>query len=337
MLKSSHGAESAEKVRIGVIGASSFVAQAAVIPAILESRHADLVAVASRSKATKLDYHHGVQFYDNYEDLMSADNIDAVYIPIPNSLHAEAVRFAISNRKHVLCEKPLAMSEHQARELMNFAASNQRILMEAYMTHYHPRDKELMKLVLAKDAGRVRNIYAGFTGSLNRREDFRWKPEMGGGSLRDVGVYLISPILQAAGGLPSSVVGNANYHATGVDESFTGLLNFKDGMTATIFSSFVSGDGQYLRITFEKGWISLKNAFTPTLWDNLLEVSDQAGKMQSFDAKPANCYLEMVNHFCDLVSGRSAPSRPLSASVMVQRVIDHLLDSAHNKQIVNLE
>ena len=337
MLKSSNGADSAKRVRMGVIGASSFVAQAAVIPAILESRYADLVAVASTSNAKKLDNHHGVQLYRNYEDLMNADDVDAVYIPTPNSLHAEAVRFAISNGKHVLCEKPLAMSENQATELVTFAASNQRILMEAYMTHYHPREKELMKAILAKDAGRVRNIYAGFTGSLDRKEDFRWKPEMGGGSLRDVGVYLISPILQAAGGLPYSVVGSANYHTTGVDESFTGLLNFKDGMTATIFSSFVSGDGQYLRVTFEKGWISLRNAFTPTLKDNLLEVSDQTGKMQSVNTKPANCYLEMVNHFCDLVSGRSAPSRPLSMSVMVQRVIDHLLVSAQNKQIEILE
>ncbi|TAN20328.1 MAG: Gfo/Idh/MocA family oxidoreductase [Actinomycetota bacterium] len=337
MVKSKHGSNNTEKVRIGVIGASSFVAQVAVIPAILESRKAKLVAMASRSNAKKLSHRHGVDLYDNYEDLMRAENVDAVYIPIPNSLHAEAVNFALSNHKHVLCEKPLAMSEQQAKELIASAASNQRILMEAYMTHYHPRDQELMKVVSARDAVRVRNIYAGFTGSLDRKEDFRWKPEMGGGSLRDVGIYLISPILQAAGGLPYSVVGSASYAATGVDESFTGLLNFKDGMTATIFSSFVSGEGQYLRFTFEKGRISLTNAFTPTLRDNLFEVSDQSGKMQSFKTKPANSYLEMINHFCDLINGRSTPSRPLSASVETQRVIDHLLISAQNEKIEYLE
>ncbi|NNN18271.1 MAG: Gfo/Idh/MocA family oxidoreductase [Acidimicrobiaceae bacterium] len=331
MLNSKRNARGASRIRIGVIGASSHVAQVAVIPAILESHKAELVAMASRNDK-KLGFSRGVDIYNNYVDLICAKNVDAVYIPLPNALHAEAVKFALSHQKHVLCEKPLAMSGKEATELTELANSTQRVLMEAYMTHYHPRDQELMKVVSARDAVRVRNIYAGFTGNLERKNDFRWNSEMGGGSLRDVGIYLISPILQAAGGLPHSVYGQASYSSTGVDESFTGLLTFRDGMTATIFSSFVSGEGQYLRVTFEKGRISLTNAFTPTIDDNLFEVSDQTGKMQKFKTKPANSYLEMVNHFCDLINGRATPLRPLSASVMVQRVVDHLLLSAtHNR------
>ena len=264
---------------------------------------------------------------------MQAEEVDAVYIPIPNSLHAEAAKFALANGKHVLCEKPMAISEQEVRELAEFANANNKILMEAYMTHYHPRNRELMGVVTARHAVKVRHVHAGFTGTLEREDDFRWRPEMGGGSLRDVGVYLISPILESAGQLPESVYGQAIYSASGVDESFAGLLSFKNGMSATIFSSFISGEGQYLRFTLEKGRISLVNAFTPTLDDNLFEVSNLNGKLQTFKTKPANSYLEMVNHFCDLANNRVKPLRPLTTTLSVQRIVDHLLLSAQHRRV----
>lgn len=336
MLRAKRDSSSFKKIRVGVIGATSYVAKAAVIPAIHSSSKAELVAMASRSDKRKLPYSHGIELYDSYEELMQADGIDAVYIPIPNALHAEAAKFAMANGKHVLCEKPLATSAQEIRELASFANVNQKILMEAYMTHYHPRNQELMGVVSARNAVKVRHVHAGFTGTLERADDFRWRPEMGGGSLRDVGVYLISPILEAAGQLPESVYGQAVYAASGVDESFTGLLNFSDGMTATIFSSFVSGEGQYLRYTLEKGRISLVNAFTPTLEDNIFEVSNLNGRLQKFKTKPANSYLEMVDHFCDLVNNHVPPLRPLSSTLLVQTIIDNLLLSAQNRQIVYL-
>lgn len=337
MLRGNHDSNNANKIRIGVIGATSYVAQAAVIPAILESSKAELVAMASRSNKKRLPHRRGVQLFDDYEELMQSENVDAVYIPIPNALHAEAAKFALSNGKHVLCEKPLAISEEEARELGTLAYAKKRILMEAYMTHYHPRNQELMRVVSARDSVKVRHIHAGFTGTLERQEDFRWRPEMGGGSLRDVGVYLIAPILQASGQLPESVYGHAVFSPSGVDESFTGILNFTDGMTASIFSSFTSGEGQYLRVTFEKGRISLTNAFTPTLEDNIFEVSDLSGKLQKFKTKPANSYLEMVNHFCDLIKNRVPPLRPLSSAVLIQKVVDHLLLSAKHNRIEYLD
>lgn len=330
------GDSKSEKIRIGVIGATSYVAQAAVIPAILECPKIELTAMASQ-KIKKLPRRRGVKVFDDYEELMASGDIDAVYVPIPNALHASSVKFALSNQKHVLCEKPLATSEQEARELAEYANDNNRILMEAYMTHYHPRNQQLMSVVSTRSAVKVRHIHAGFTGTLQRADDFRWKPEMGGGSLRDVGVYLVSPILQSAGQLPESVYGIATYSSSGVDESFTGILRFKDGMTASIFSSFSSGEGQYLRYNLEKGRISMTNAFTPTLDDNLFEVSNLNGKLQKFKTKPANSYLEMVNHFCDLINSDISPLRPLSTTVLVQRVIDRLLESAKTGRVIYLE
>lgn len=211
-----------QKVRIGVIAASSFVAQQAVIPAIQESSKAELAALASRSKASQLSDKYKLVVSEDYFSLIRSDAIDAIYIPLPNALHAEAIRLAIANNKHVLCEKPLAMSEEEAAELALLADKAGLILMEAYMTHYHPRNQELLKIVSARNSVALKHIHASFSGTLTKPDDYRWKPELGGGSLRDVGIYLIAPILEATQQLPLSVVGQASWTAAGIDDSFAG-------------------------------------------------------------------------------------------------------------------
>lgn len=326
-----------QKVRIGVIAASSFVAQQAVIPAIEESSKAELVALASRSKASQLAGKYKIEVSDDYLSLIRSDAVDAIYIPLPNAMHAEAIRLAIANNKHVLCEKPLAMSEEEAAELALSADKSSLILMEAYMTHYHPRSQELLNIVSARNSISLKHIHASFSGTLTKPDDYRWKPELGGGSLRDVGIYLIAPILGATQQLPLSVVGQASWTSAGVDDSFAGLLRFKDGITASIFSSFKAGEGQSLEFILEKGRIIIDRAFTPSLEDNSFQVTDKDGKMKKFKFRPANCYLEMIDHFCDLVHEHASPLRPISESILVQKVIDHLLISARHGRIEYLE
>lgn len=321
------------KIRIGVIGATSFVAQAAVIPAIADSSKAQLSAVSSRSRAGELCSKYKVKGFDSYRDMVGSDDVDAVYIPLPNALHAEAIKFALSNGKHVLCEKPLAMSAGQARELSLLAKEKNLVLMEAYMTHYHPRNAELLKVLSSKGLIHLRHIHASFTGTLSNSDDYRWSPELGGGSIRDVGIYLLAPILEATGQLPTSVFGRAAWAPTGVDHSFSGLLEFKDGVTASIFSSFSAGEGQILEFSLERGRVRVENAFTPTPDDNGFEVHDRDGKSETFSTAPANSYLEMLNHFCDQVTGVAEPLRPLSETILVQRIIDQLLVSAENNRI----
>lgn len=333
MLRHSDSNEKLPKIRIGVIGATSYVAQQAVIPAIHSSRHASLVALASRSNAQGLSAKHSVSIYDNYADLVHSNEVDALYIPLPNSMHREAINLAFANNKHVLCEKPLAMSATEATELALLAEKSGLVLMEAYMTHYHPRNRELLKIVSARNSVRLKHIHASFTGTLSRPDDYRWKPELGGGSLRDVGIYLLAPILDALGQLPVSVVGQASWSASGVDESFSGLLKFPDGTTASIYSSFKAAEGQTLDFVLEKGRIQIDKAFTPTTSDNSFEVSDLAGNKKTFKTQPTNCYVEMIDHFCDLINGKSSPLRPLSEAILVQKLVDHLLLSATHGRI----
>lgn len=337
MLKHSDSNGKSPKIRIGVLGATSYVARQAVIPAIQSSRNASLVALASQSKPQELSAKHRISVYDNYGELVRSEDVDAIYIPLPNSMHLDAINLAFANNKHVLCEKPLAMSAQDATDLALNAEKNSLVLMEAYMTHYHPRNRELLKIVSAKNSVRLRHIHASFTGTLTRPEDYRWKPEFGGGSLRDVGIYLLAPILDALGELPISVFGQASWTASGVDESFSGLLKFTDGITASIFSSLRAGEGQTLDFVLEKGRIQIDKAFTPTTNDNSFEVTDLSGNKKTFKTRPANCYVEMIDHFCDLVNRKASPLRPLSETILVQKLVDHLLISAKHGRIEYLE
>lgn len=337
MLRFGHQNGHDEKIRVGVIGATSFVAEAAVIPAIIKSPNTNLTAVASREKTDELVSKYKVQGFNSYADLIKSDSIDAVYIPLPNSLHLDAIKFALTNNKHVLCEKPMAMSAQEARDLSLLADRSGLILMEAYMTHYHPRNMDLLDIVSAKQSVKIRHIHASFTGTLTRSDDYRWDPAMGGGSLRDVGIYLLAPILSATKQLPKSVLGSAVWSARGVDQSFSGLLEFRDGVTASIFSSFSAGEGQVLEFILERGRIRVEKAFTPTTEDNSFEVSDHEGHSETFRSKPANSYFEMVNHFAELIRRHASPLRPLTETVLVQRVIDHLLISAQQNRIEYLD
>lgn len=322
--------QKSERIRMGVIAASSFVAQAAVIPAICKSGKAEIAGIASMSAGQRL---RDAKVFPSYNDLMSSKDIDAVYVPLPNSLHAEAVRSALSNGKHVLCEKPLAMSEAEAVELACIAEMNGLVLMEAYMTHYHPRTQKILELVGESESSRLRHMHARFTSTLSKSDDHRWRPEMGGGSIRDVGIYLIAPALAAFGSTPISVFGEASWTASGVDESFSGLLAFENGGSATIFSSFRAGEEQRLEFILENGRISVDRAFTPTADDNDFEVSDQQGGVRKVTTRSADSYLEMIDHFCDLIDGRASPSRPVSESALVQKVIDNLIVSAAKGEV----
>lgn len=332
MHKIGFGDRRGDNIRFGVIGATSFVAQAAVIPAIEESSRAELVGLASQ-KGLPATSGHKAKTFESYDDLVQSPEIDAIYIPLPNALHADAIRFAIENNKHVLCEKPMSMDSGEAQELALLAERNNVILMEAYMAKYHPRYQELMKTVATRNSVNIRHVHASFTGTLSRTNDYRWKPEMGGGSLRDVGVYLLAPILDAKGQLPISVVGHADIGFTGVDHSFSGLLKFEDGMTASIYSSFVASEGQLLEFVLEKGRVRVEKAFTPGLDDNMIDIYDTSGSHQHLRTKAANPYLAMVDHFCDLISTNASPLQSLSETVLVQKIIDSLLLSAKHHRI----
>ncbi|MGH3851041.1 MAG: Gfo/Idh/MocA family protein, partial [Pseudonocardiaceae bacterium] len=177
----------------GVIGASSYVATRAVMPAIAASNTSVLAALASASPrrgAWELGLRFGaINAYDRYEDVLNDPAVECVYIPLPNGLHAKWTLRAAAAGKHVLCEKPLAPDAAVAMMMAEACGHAGVTLMEAYMSPFHPRALALDQFVAADHLGDFRSGWATFTFRLRDPANHRWQPDLGGGALLDIGLY----------------------------------------------------------------------------------------------------------------------------------------------------
>jgi xylose dehydrogenase (NAD/NADP) len=313
----------------GVIGATSQVAQKAVLPAIVASPGARLVAVASAHAADGGGGRFGAKrAYRAYAALLDDPEVEAVYIPLPNSLHREWVQRAAAAGKHVLCEKPLAPCAADAKTMATACAAAGVTLLEAYMTPFHPRARAIDALVASGRLGTLRFARVAFTGVLDRPDDHRWRPEMGGGSLLDVGIYCVAPLLAAAGRPPARVEAAASLTRSGVDASFSGWLDWGDGFTATIECSFDAPERQSLEIIGTAGAVSVDRAHTPGLEDVAITVRHRDGRVEEMVVGGADPYREMIEHFQAVVRGMAEPRRSCADSVALLTVLDRLRGAA---------
>jgi predicted dehydrogenase len=174
-------------IRWGFLGAS-WVAATALVPAVSAANNASLFAVASRDPERSRTLNPN-KVHQSYEDLISDPDVDAIYISLANHLHLEWATRALNAGKHVLCEKPLATSFIEAKAMADAAAANDRLLVEAVWTRWHPRFERMVELVRNGDLGQLQSIDSAFTFTTTFTENYRLVPEMGGGSLLDVGPY----------------------------------------------------------------------------------------------------------------------------------------------------
>jgi predicted dehydrogenase len=310
-----------------VIGATSWVAVKAVIPAIVGSPGARLVAVASRG-ANVLPGRAGVRTYPSYAALLGDPDVEAVYVPLPNSLHRPWVERAVAAGKHVLCEKPLAPTAADGAAMASASAAAGVTLLEAYMTPFHPRAAAIDALVRSGRLGALRFARAAFTGVLDRANDHRWRPDMGGGALLDVGVYCVAPLLAAAGRPPVHVTAAASMATSGVDASFSGWLDFGDGFTAAIECSFEAPERQSLEIVGTEAAVLVDRAFTPGPEDVAFTVRGRDGRSEEIVAGGADPYRAMIEHVRQVVRDGMTPRRSVADAIAVLAVVDRLRETA---------
>lgn len=311
---------------VGVIGSTSRVARLAVIPAIEASSRCSLAATASLSDTSAT--------HRDYDELLADPAVDAVYLPLPNSLHRHWTERAARAGKHVLCEKPLAATATDAAAMAEVCDEAGVVLMEAYMTPFHPRDEKIRELVGGGELGTVLFATTAFTGVLSPPDDHRFQPDMGGGALLDLGIYCISPLLWAFGAGPGDhdalkeATGRAHRAPLGVDASFSGFLDFGDGRTGAFRCSFEAPERQLLEIVGTEASLSVERAFTAGHHDRGLVLSRRDGTSVSVETEGADPYLRMVDHFAAVVAGEAAVARPVSHAVALQRLVDRLAWSA---------
>ena len=312
----------------GVIGATSWVAQRAVLPAIVASSEARLVAVASQQAADAGARFGAERSYRTYAELLADPAVEAVYVPLPNSLHRPWVERAAAAGKHVLCEKPLAPTAADAEAMAAACAKAGVTLVEAYVTPHHPRARAIAALVAGGRLGALRFARAVFTGVLSRPDDHRWRPEMGGGALLDVGVYCTAPLLAAAGRPPERIAAAASLTRSGVDVSFSGWCDFGDGFTATLECSFDAPERQSLEIVGTEAALAVDRAHTPGLEDVAFTLRRRDGRTEEVVAGGADPYRAMIEHFGAVVRGGVPPCRSPEDSIAALAVLDRLRAAA---------
>ncbi|MEO7760997.1 MAG: Gfo/Idh/MocA family oxidoreductase [Casimicrobiaceae bacterium] len=221
---------------LGIIGAANIARQ--FTAAVRDSDAVKVMAVASRTTETARAFAEscGVEkHYASYEALLDDDSIAAVYIPLPNHLHAEWAIKAAERRKHVLCEKPLCMGRAEAMRMFAAARSKGVMLLEAYPYKFQPQTLELLRLLNEGAIGTVRTMQAsfGFT-VMNPEVNIRMKPEVGGGALLDAGSYPLSLIRMVMGEVPRSVSASPVWADTGVDISMMATMEFSNQRLAQL-------------------------------------------------------------------------------------------------------
>jgi D-xylose 1-dehydrogenase (NADP+, D-xylono-1,5-lactone-forming) len=206
-----------------------------VIPGAQASEKVDLVAVASRDQERADSYAREWEIpraYGSYEALLADPDVEAVYISLPNTLHAEWSIKALEAGKHVLCEKPFSRHPEEVNAAFDAAERNGRLLSEAFMYRHHPQTTKVAELVREGAIGELRLIRSAFSYALYDHENIRLRTDVEGGALMDVGCYNVSGSRLLAGE-PERVWGEAWYGPSGTDWVFSGTLRFPGDVLAT--------------------------------------------------------------------------------------------------------
>lgn len=315
------------KVTWGVIGCSS-IARNRSIPAMLDAPSVEVIAIASRtaSKAHEMQTHfHIPRAYASYEALIADRDIEAVYISLPNALHAEWSILALLSGKHVVCEKPMASNAAETVRVADAAASSGRKVMEAFMWRFHPQHERALAAVRSGDIGTVRLVKGAFTFVLEPMEDARMDHTLQAGSVMDVGCYPISAARYYFGSEPSLAVARGDVHPEyATDMSMCGILDFPAGR-ALIESGFHLPERTDLQIIGEKGVIRIPRAWVPDDAGSCIEID---GRQVSFG--PCNQYTQQFERFSQAVlAGTRAPFGPEDA-IRQMRAVDAIRRSIRN-------
>jgi xylose dehydrogenase (NAD/NADP) len=323
-------------VRWGLLSTAAISTE--LVGPLQQSETSDLIAVASRDAGRAAAYaaRHGIPAsYGSYEDLLNDDAIEAVYIPLPNGLHAEWSRAALEAGKHVLCEKPLTATAPEAEGLFRLAAERGLFLAEAVMYRHHPQTAELRRLV-AEELGELRSLHAAFHFPIAALdEDVRSRPELAGGALRDLGSYCISVLNLLAGEEPSKVVGHARLGRRGVDVAFAATMTYADEVTASFDVSMDSPMTLWLVATGSQRSLRVPNPYQPSLPDLWApgRCPEEAvlfvrGVEEIVPLPGGNPFLREIEDFSRAVRGLPAFVVPAEETVRTMRTIERLLASA---------
>lgn len=329
-----------KKIRWGILSTAK-IGRTQVIPAIQQCQYAEVTGIASgdRTKAEQVAADLGIpKVYDDYDALLAATDIDAIYIPLPNNLHVDYTLKALAAGKHVLCEKPIGLNAADAQRLIDAAAQYPHLkVMEAFMYRFHPQWDKAKEIIDGGLLGEVKHVQSIFSYNNMDGNNIRNRVDAGGGALMDIGCYCVSYPRYVFGAEPLRVMGLVHRDPEFKTDSLTsGLLDFGNGHTATLTCSTQLEPYQRINIIGDKGRLEIElpcNAHN----DKPNRIFLQRDRIvEEIQIPTANQYALQVDAFSRAVLDDTPVPTPLSDALGNMRVIDALFESGETGEWVAL-
>jgi predicted dehydrogenase len=318
------------QVRIGVLGAAR-IAPAAIVKPARASNEAELVGIAARdrSRADAFAMKHGVpRVFGSYADLLADPDVDAIYNPLPNGLHAEWTIAALEAGKHVLCEKPFTNNAQEAEAVAAVADRTGLVVMEAFHYRYHPLADRMRALVEDGELGTLEHVETALCFPLPRFSDIRYQYDLGGGATMDVGTYTVHLARLLGLEEPTVTMARAKLRSPGVDRAMTAELAFPSGHTGRITCSMWSSDilKTVVKARGSRGELHVINPTNPHVWHRMRVKVDGVSRTERFSRRPT--YEYQLDAFTAAVLRGEPTHTPPSDSIANMRVLDAIYVAA---------
>jgi predicted dehydrogenase len=317
------------RVRWGILSTAN-IGMAKVTPAIQRAGNCDVVAIASRNsdQAAAAAARLGIPAsYGSYEELLAADDIDAVYIPLPNDLHAEWTMKAAAAGKHILCEKPLGMTAAEARQMAANCEDAGVKLAEAFMYRHHPSWVEARRLLAAGAIGTLQAVQSWFSYFNDDPTNIRNRPENGGGAIMDIGCYNINLSRMLFGAEPTRI--KAAVHrdpVMGIDTLSSAVLEFPGGGHATFTCSTRSEGYQRVHIVGTEGRIEIEIPFNiPPDRETRIFITQGGDPTQTIQFDAVDQYTVQAELFAQAVLDDTAVAVGIEDAIANMEVIEAIL------------
>jgi len=319
-----------DTVRIGILGAAR-IAPSAVIKPARNVGEATIGAVAARdrTRADAFAAKHGVpKVHDNYDALLADPDLDAIYNPLPNGLHAEWTIAALEAGKHVLCEKPFTANAKEAEDVAAVATRTGLVVMEAFHYRYHPLAQRMRDIVDSGELGPIRRVETSLCFPLPKFSDIRYQYDLAGGATMDVGTYTVHMARLLGREEPEVVSATAKLRTPDVDRAMRAELKFPSGhsgqVTCSMWSKWVLQT--YARVTGDDGVLYVINPTAPQVWHHMRVKTEGIRRTERFPKKPT--YEYQLEAFCAAVLRGEPTLTPPSDSIANMRVLDAIYVAA---------
>jgi predicted dehydrogenase len=322
-----------DHVRIGILGAARIAPSAVVRPARNVSNAVVIsVAARDRARARRFAEKHGLpRIHDGYAELIDDAEIDAVYNPLPNGLHAQWTIAALEACKHVLCEKPFTANAPEAEAVAKVADSSGKVVMEAFHWRYHPLAQRMVEIVTSGEIGCVEQIDGALCFPLPRFSDIRYQYDLAGGALMDAGCYpvhMVRTLGGTTGEEPTVVSATAKLRDPRIDRAMHAELRWPSGHTGTITCSMWSKQllRMHVRVKGEAGELRVFNPTAPQMYHRLKVTAGGSSRVEHLSRRPT--YEYQLEAFCAAVQDGAPTLTPPSESIANMRVIDDIYRAA---------